>query len=280
MKHMIWAFISVTVALLAGCSQSDYPQDSPEATIASARKMVEAGEAKQLHTLIYAEDENMRALVSRSGKLLGHLEQLAVAISAKFPKEVVQLRTRAQAAAAAGQSTNIVGQFAKNLRSQSRQVRNGPPVGEDRRAFDDAAIRVFADPYAFLRESEGKISSVPLNDDMAALMWEGKPILPPIGLTMKRDDAGKWYFLLPTSAPALAGYMPKSAEQYELAGKLFVVLDKTVMDLTKEVESGRIATIEGVSRRAGEMTFVPAVLVMYAYAKYEKSQTPVKAGGG
>lgn len=273
--HYFLAILTLCLSI-AGCRKADYPQDTPQATIASARKMVESGDAERLHTLVYAEGEEMRGFLKRTSRLLGDLEELGLSIQRKFPEETAKLRASAQEAAAKGKATSLIGQVTSSMRGGNR--RQGPPKGDERKAFDDAALRLFADPYAFLRESEGKLDAVPLNDDMMAVTWNGKPVLQPIGLAMRQDEKGNWCFVLPLEAPGLDRFMPKTKEQFDIFGKLVMVLDKTVVDLRKEVESGRLGSLEAVSRRAGEMTFMPAVLVMYSYVKYSESIKPASGG--
>jgi hypothetical protein len=73
-------------------------------------------------------------------------------------------------------------------------------------------------------------------------------------------------------------FMPKTKEQFEIAGGLVAVLDKVVVDLRDEVRSGQLTTLDAVSRRAGEMTFLPAVLTFYAYSKLRDEQRKADAG--
>jgi hypothetical protein len=264
-KTMLARFLMLMAVVLSlvACGSREPDQSSPESTIASARKLLEKRDAERLHLLIYSEDEEQAKLWRRLGRVLGHLEELSTELAKRYPAEVQELATRAQEAAAKGKTTSLAGLLAKEARKTSR--RRGPPKRDEKSAFDDAIMRVFADPYAFLRESEGRLSTTYLNDDAVALLWDGKPVLPPLGMSMRQNDKGDWCFVMPTSAPVIAGFMPKTKDEYELAGQMLVVFDKVVIDLTKEVESGQHKSLEGVSRRAGEMLFLPAVLVFYAY---------------
>ncbi len=268
---------------LSGCSRTDYGQGTPEETIASASKMVEQGDAEKLPNLIYAENEDMRRLLNTMGRLTGHMEQLATELNTRFPEETAELAKKAEEAAKQGKSTSLIGQLAQQGRRQGaggRRNRNARP-GErqdQREQFDDAITRLFADPYSFLRDNEGRLTTAYLTDDSVALLWDGKPVMQPIGMVMNKAPDGKWYFVLPTNAPGISGFMPKTPEQYKLMGQMIAVLDKVVVDLQQEVASGRHGSLEAVSRRAGEMTFLPAVLTFYAYSQLREEQQ--KAAGG
>jgi hypothetical protein len=61
-------------------------------------------------------------------------------------------------------------------------------------------------------------------------------------------------------------------------GQMVAVLDKVVIDLRKEVASGQHSSLESVSRRAGEMTFLPAVLTFYAYSQLRDEQQKTPGG--
>lgn len=277
-------------AMLPGCEQK-YAQDTPEATIAAARAMIENGDARKLPNLVYAANPDERRLLNTVGRLTGNLETLAKEIATRFPQETAALKERAKQAAAEGKSTSIFAQLASQVRPQAGGRRRGrggggsgavpsptggPPPREERQAFDDAITRLFVDPYAFLDDSQGKLSTQYMTDDQVALLWEGKMVLPPLGMLMRKGEDGKWSFVLPTSAPVLAPFMPKTPEQYKLMGGMVSVLDKVVVDLTKEVQAGQMTSLDAVSRRAGEMTFMPAVLMFYAYGKLRDEQA--KAG--
>lgn len=266
---------------LSGCSREDINQDSPEATILAARQLVETQQAEKLPKLIYAESDDLRKLYNTLGRMLGHAEELAVELQKRFPEDMKELATRAEQQAKEGKPTTLLGQIARQAQRSNpiggNRRRQGPPSPADRQAFNDALTRFFADPYAFLRESEGRLTTVPMTDDLVALQWDKKMILPPIGMVMQRGEDGKWYFVLPTSMGGVRDFMPKTKEQFEIAGGLVAVLDKVVVDLRDEVRGGQLTTLESVSRRAGEMTFLPAVLTFYAYTKLRDEQRKAEA---
>ncbi len=264
---------------MSGCSREEFNQDTPEATILAARQFVETQQAEKLPRLIYAESPELRKFYNTLGRMLGHTEELALEIQQRFPDEIQQLTARAEQQAKEGKPTTLMGQIARQAQrsgaltgNRQRNRRQGPPSTEDRQAFNDALTRFFADPYSVLRESEGNLTTQPMTEDMVALLWDKKMILPPLGMVMQRGEDGKWYFVLPTSMAGVKDFMPKSKEQFEIAGALMAVLDKVVVDLRNEVRGGQLQTLEAVSRRAGEMTFLPAVLTFYAYSKLRDEQ--------
>ncbi len=273
------AILAVLLSVFAsGCSDEAYSQDSPEATIATARMMVERGEARKLGNLIYAENEDERKLYLRFGLFLGNLEKLGSAIGKKFPDEVAELKAKAEEAAAGGKGNALVAQLSSAVRPQGNRRnrnRNQPPADPkaQQEAFADAIKVIFADPYGWLRESESRMTAVYVSDNTAALLWDEKPILPPIGMVMKRDDRdGRWYFVLPTNAPGISGFMPKRPQEFQLWGSLITVFDNTVKDLTKDVESGSIRSLEGVSRAAGEKAFIPVAISFFALSQYQEAK--------
>jgi hypothetical protein len=66
--------------------------------------------------------------------------------------------------------------------------------------------------------------------------------------------------------------MPKTKEQFEIFGGLIKVFDQVVVDLRNDIDEGRLTTLDEVSRAAGEKTFLPAALTVFAYARLTESQ--------
>lgn len=284
-RDRLWARVSVWLflcMLFAGCEdKSKYSQATPEATIATARLMVEEGKAKRLGDLIYAENPEMRAFLSRTGVLLGNLQKLGVAVQQKFPNDVAKLKADLEDAAKKGKSTSLFGQLAQQAMPRGRRPNMDTTKARD--AFDDALKSLLADPYAFLREGEQRLTTEYLTDDSVSLRWDNKPIMAPIGMRMKLGDDGKWYFALPTNIPGASAFLPKTKEEYEILGGLIEVFDNMVVDLIGDVENGRVTSLDSLARSAGEKAFLPAVMVMFAYSKgveqRTKASAPSKTGG-
>lgn len=275
MRHRFWTAAAATALLLIGCDKGP-DRSTPEGTIAAARWAVERGEARRIGDYIFADNEETRRLFRRLGVFLGNVQQLGQTIQEKFPAEVAGLKAAAEQAAAEGKATSLVSQLTSQMRP-GRGRRSGPPAmaGDDsaRQAFDNALKGLFADPYGWVRESEKRLTTTFLTDTSVALLWDEKPILPPIGMVMRRDDKdGRWYFALPTNLPGVSNFMPKTKEQFEIFGGLIKVFDQVVVDLRNDIDEGRLTTLDEVSRAAGEKTFLPAALTVFAYARLTESQ--------
>jgi hypothetical protein len=259
--------IPVAAALLLGLSgcRKSLPRDTPEATIASARQVVMDGRADRLAEFIAADNPDMRAVVNRLGVFLGNVQKLSDAVQQRFPEEVAKLKADAAEAAASGKATGVLAQMA----TQMRGGRRPPPSagGEMRSAFDDALKQFFADPYGWLQDSQGRLTTDYVDDETVAVLWDGKPLFAPLGLTMRQQDDEKWYFVLPTNAPGVSNFMPKTREQYDVFGSIIATFDNVAKDLTRDVQNGRVKSLNDLSRSAGEKTFIPVVMTVFAYSK-------------
>jgi len=275
LRRRCWTAAAATALLLVGCDKGP-DRSTPEGTIAAARWAVERGEARRIGDYIFADNEETRRLFRRLGVFLGNVQRLGQTIQEKFPAEVAALKAAAEQAAAEGKTTSLVSQLTSQMRP-GRGRRSGPPAmaADDsaRQAFDNALKGLFADPYGWVRESEKRLTTTFLTDTSVALLWDEKPILPPIGMVMRRDEKdGRWYFALPTNLPGVSNFMPKTKEQFEIFGGLIKVFDQVVVDLRSDIDEGRLTTLDEVSRAAGEKTFLPAALTVFAYARLTESQ--------
>jgi hypothetical protein len=287
--------ISAVVVTIAGLAflafagtrlllREGYPQDTPEAVLTSARRMVENGHASRLPDLIYAESKPMRDLLNELGAVLGSLQALAREVQRHYPEEIDALRKEADAAAKNGQATSflqkMVGQVAPGGRRNQRG--RGPQLDLDasqqRRTFDNAMKEVFADPYGWLARSEGRLTVQTLTSDTAALMWDGKPVFG-VGLLLK-EDRGKWYLMLPTNLPGMGRILPKSDETWQIMGNLLDVLDNMVKDLTQDVRRGKIKRLDDLAHSAGEKAFIPAAIVLFAYGKAMDEERKAQRAAG
>lgn len=282
------AVLSIAVGVLLGRSarpdESGYSQETPEATLRTARLMVERGQAASLDRLIYAENEEMRKVLRRAGVMFGNLQKLAASIEGKFPQDVAKLKAEIEAAAKEGRSTGLLQQFGQSIaaeRGAGKRTRGrdpGRPAGDERASMDRAIMDLFADPYGWLRDGETRLTTEYLTDESVSLRWDGKAIFPPIGVQMKRSsEDSKWYLALPTGVPVLSRYMPRTTQEYQIWGNLMQVLDNAVIDLRRQVDTGQVKSLEETARKAGENAFVPAAMVFFAYAKAIEERK--KSGG-
>ncbi|MDX2016332.1 MAG: hypothetical protein SFY95_01675 [Planctomycetota bacterium] len=268
---------------LTGCDREPrLSQVTPEETIRTARTLIEQGRAEQVARLIYAENDQMRALYARLGRLLGTAQVLGKEVDRRFPAEVAELRARAEQAAREGKPSNLFSQLASQFGNQgpragaaggtNRQRRSGPPPRAQRDAFDDAITSLLVDPYRFFQESADKVSTTLVDDNTVALLYDNKPVLPPIGLIMKREK-NRWYFVLPTNLPGASNFMPRNEQEYKVFASFIQVFDNALKDLTAEVQSGGVQTLEQLSRKAGEKIAIPAIMVFYAYSQMMEERT-------
>jgi hypothetical protein len=226
----------------------------------------------------------MRRLTNRFGRFLGNVQGLATTVQARFPEEVEKMRAEAQAAAEGNtKAPGFFADLAKEMNRGNQRGRNrraGPPMGgaqgdRMRTSFDALMKQVLADPYAWARQVDGaaeRLTTVPITDTSVALQFDGEPVLAPIGMTMRKADDGKWYFVLPTNLPGVSSFMPKSKEQFQIFGGLIKVFDQVVIDLKADVEAGRISSLDGLAGAAGEKAFVPMAMTFFAYQRLTESQ--------
>ena len=256
-------------SLLGGCEKKTYPQDTPEAAIASARKMLEDGKAEKLADLIYAENPDMRQTLVRVGRLLRDVQNLAASIQTKFPNDVAKIKEQAKSEGVTGLLSQIGG-------NQRRRGRAAADRDRDGAQFDGLIKQVMTDPYAWLQDNSGRLTTAPVNDNLVALLWDQKPILPPLGLGM-RKDGDKWFLVLPTNLPGVSTFMPRSADEYKTFSMLFGILGNAIRDVDKDVKSGKLKTLDEVSRKVGENAFMPVAMFFIAYGKMIESRPKAPA---
>ncbi len=262
--------LALVLAGLTGCDRKGYSQATPEDVIKSARAMVEKGEARKLEQLIYADSPEMRQLIKRVGKLCGSLGQLALQINTSFPKEVEEIKKNANS----GGVAQLMGEFS-NQRNRRMNPIDEPPANDP---FADALKTILADPYGWLRDNSGRLTTIAVDDNTAALMWDGKPMLAPIGMIMKRDQ-GKWYLVLPTNLPMVSQFMPRTPDEYRVMEMLVASLDNALKDVTKDIQTGKLADLTETARATGEKAFPPVAMVMISYSKVLEARKNAASGG-
>jgi hypothetical protein len=281
-------FALVLVLILAGCGDSGYSQKTPEDVLKTAKLMVERGEARKLGGLFYAENEDMRKVLSNFGVLLGNLQKLGVAVSENFPKEMGELKQRAETAAKSGKASSLLNQIAAQATGnsgRSRRANRDPEKArkeqiEREQQFSDSLNVLFADPYGFLTQNAQRLTTVSLTDDMAAILWDGQPMMAPMGMVMRRSSVDqKWYIVPPLNIPGIANYLPQSPQEYKVFGAMIAIINNVIVDLAKDVRDKRITQIEELSKKAGEKAFLPAAMGYVAYGKMieerlKKTQAP------
>lgn len=266
-RALALALTTLFASVLPACDRApSYSQATPTDVIRSAAQMVKDNRADLLPNLLYAENDEMRRLYRALGTFLKHTQELAQSLQTKFPEEVNKLKKQGEEAAKKGQATTLFGQLAL---AQSRS-RRGPPDKSQQEAFNAALKRIFVDPYGSLDDGVERLSTTPINDDVAAIMVDGKPMLAPLGLTMRRvktDDREIWAVVPPLNIPGVANFVPKTKEEFQIWGSLIKTFDNVVVDLTKDVNSGAMKSLDDVSKKAGEKAFIPAAMTVFAYTQ-------------
>ena len=249
-----------------------YDLSSPEAALASARLMIERNDAERLSDLIEASNENERRLLGQVGLTLGHLQDLANAIREEMPEELERYREELEEAAARGEPVT----FFERVAARRGGARERPPDQGGAEMFRGSPVRerinvvlqgMIADPYAWIEDSEARLSFVEVDDDLVALQWDGEPILPPFGVVMRRQDEGQWKFVPPLNLPGIRDAAPRNEDEFLIWGSLVASLDNVLVELTEEVRDGRHATFESVADSTFEKIAIPAVMIMYAYGQ-------------
>lgn len=279
-RHLTGPFIGLLALLgvlfLPACGDRGYSQKTPDDVLKTAKLMVERGEARKLSRLFYADNEDMKKVMHNFGVLLGNLQKLGFAVSENFPRDVAQLKENALTAAKSGKATSFLSQIAAQAgpnAGRTRSTQRDPAKrmqeqSQRERAMGDSLNSLFADPYGFLNDNAGKLTTTPISDDMAAILWDKQPVLPPLGMVMRKDSADdKWYIVPPLNIPGLANYMPQSTQEYKVFGALIAIVNNVLVDLAKDVRDKKITDIDDLSRKAGEKAFMPAAMGYVAYSK-------------
>lgn len=265
------SMVAISAALLTACERkAGYSQKSPEAVVETAVLMVKNGDVQLLPQLIYAESKEGRIVLQRTGQLFKSLSLLAKDLEVKFPKEVGELKAQAEAAAKEGKASSLLGEVMSQVGGQSTQnmARRRPPQpdGAQQEQFQSAMSLLFADPFSMLTGIEKKVSTVPIDNDTVAVLYDGKMVAPPLGLLMRRKD-DRWYVALPSNIPMVQQYLPQNRSEFQIVASLIRVIDNAVIDLRKDVNSGEVQNLEDLSRKTGEKAFIPAMLTFFAYGK-------------
>ena len=264
------AAIGISVVLLRERPYT-YDLSSPERAIASARLMLERGEAERLADLIEASNENERRLYRQLGVVLGHLQDLTVTIREEMPEEIERYRRELEEAAARGEPVTFFDKIAARRRGERRRLPDqggaemfrGSPVRE---RINDLLRGVLADPYAWIEATESRLSFAEIDEDMVALLWDGQ-MIPPLGWVMRRQRDGRWQLVLPLDAPGVRSVAPQTEDEFLIWGSLLASLDNVLLELDQEIRDGRHTSFESVADSTFEKVAIPAVMIMYAYGQ-------------
>ncbi len=274
--------IAVAAALplilgLPGCSDSEkaYSRESPEELFDSAREMLEDGNAERLVELLPEPTDNNRIVYQEAGRMFQALQNLATSIEEAFPKEIAELRADAEAAAMRGDAVNNIQQALTG-----RGKRRGDDAASDDRM--NALIQaLLADPYGWARESKERLTTQYIYDGAEAVMWDGKPILPPVGVVVQEDARdGTWHLVLPTNLPVVSKYLPKTRDELIIWAQVMRVMSNAFDDLVTEIKAGEYISLEGVAAATGEKAFAPLAMVFFAYQNVVRQRLEGPGGKG
>ncbi|QKK08306.1 MAG: hypothetical protein HND58_09005 [Planctomycetota bacterium] len=242
-----------------------YDRSTPDAVLEAAKQMVLNNEAERLTELLYVDVPEMEGVYQRLGSVLGHLQDLAVAINERFPEEVAAMRAKAEEEAKAGRGVGLLQQLGSTV--SSGRSRRGPPAADDENRWNGVLQTIASDPYSWLTEAEGRLSYAWIDDERVAVLWDEKPVFPPFGLVMQQDR-GQWTVVLPLkSIPMASRFLPQTPDEHAIWGAVFQAVDNVVIDLERDVREGRLTSLESLSRATGQKAAPVMAGVMIAYGK-------------
>lgn len=246
--------------VLAGCErEATYPRSTPDELVRSAVGMIKAGEPEKLATLVYADSREMEAMLARLGKLLGNMGALSKAARERWPDEFAKM----QADAASGKGTPLLGA----LLSGSRGRESGAGgQGLDRAQVRAVVNRLFADPYGWLDANAARLTTATTSDDSAVVLLDGEPLIPVVGLPL-RKVGDEWWVSLPVTLPPVSGVWPRSRAEWSILASLVTVIDRAVVEMTADIRAGRLSTLAGLRDRAIDKLVFPAGIAFVAYGR-------------
>jgi len=261
-------FTVLTLVLtIASCDRGEeaiaLDQQTPEGVIESARLAVSEGQAERLSELVHADNERMRRVYDKAGTVLGSLQDLAEAVAEHFPREVGRIERLAAEAGegpARGRRSGLGLGFSPELFQDSDD-----PV-------NDAVQRLLADPYGWLSGEASRLSTTTIDDTRVAVLRDGMPIFPPVGLVIEKRPDDKWYVVLPTHYSWIQRFLPKNEDETRIWLALLQVFDNALIDLRKDIESGRVRTLDRAVEVATQKVMSVAPLVIFAYGKAREAR--------
>lgn len=237
--------------------------DTPERMLTTITGLVEEGEAGRIAELIElappgASEGDLakwQALRVRLGRVLQASWELGEAVRDAYPDEV--------AALADEEGAGSLGALFGGMGGGSRRA-----GGERRGGLDVAAgvMRgVLADPYGSLREGADRIAFTDLADDEVAVLWDGRTVFPPVGLTARRGGDGVWRVVLPTTSLAFARFVPDTEAEFAAYASILATLENLLAELERDVRAGRFAGIDDLADAAVRRAVIPLGMAMAAF---------------
>ncbi|GEM_PF-1719823 len=249
--------------------EKTYPTDTPRAVLDSAAQMLADRRADRLVELVETvppaeagseRDRRMSDLYIRVGRVLRAAQDLHDAVRSEMPEDLETLRAQIAAAEARGESSSLLATLMPGRRGRERSP-------QQREARERLIERLLADPFAGIdnavSENTDRIGIQEIGADSVAITWDGRPVLPPFGLTMRNSGKG-WRVVPPTSLPMVRRFLPDSDAEYQVWGSLLATLESLLDDLGGDVRSGRIRTIDRLTQQAIEDAVIPMGMMMVA----------------
>jgi len=229
--------------------------------IESARSMVTSGRADLLPRLIHTDDASLRRVYDKAGSVLGSLQRLAMSIAERFPREVRRIERLADEA----DSTPRRGSGGLGLGFSPDLFRGSDDP------INDAVGRIMADPYGWLANETESLTVTTIDDSRVAVLRNGRPILPPLGVVIEKQSDDRWAVVLPTHLPMVQRILPKNEEEEQIWLALLQVVQNALDDLREDIETGEVRTLDRAVEVVAQKVMTVAPLVLYAYGKVRDS---------
>jgi hypothetical protein len=267
---VVWAGVRVW-------PEKSYDTDTPMSVVATAGQMLADRRADRLVELIEpvlptetdaARERRMQDLFNRLGRVLAAAQDLHRSVQQAMPGELEKLAADIQAAERRGETTSLLAAFMPERRG--RFSRQNAPATDREAARERALSQILADPFGPLNtavtENIDRVGIAEIGADTVAITWDGRPVLPPFGLTMRRSQDG-WRVVPPTSLPMVRRFLPESDAEFQIWGSLLATVEVLLDDLRTGVDSGRISSVQQLSRQAIEDAVIPIGMVMVALGR-------------
>lgn len=273
-------------ALVLGARQPrQYDVSSPDGLIAAAADMIETGHAERIPELFEIappgdtaiDRERTAELYARLGRVFGALQGLSRTIAEEMPEQLERFRRELASAEADGRASSFLAAIASQRGSRGGSRGSGPfgvgffATNEQRDATVRALGRVLADPYEAFDDASARVSFVTVDDRTSAVLFDGDPVLPPLGLLVRRDDEDRWRIVPPTNAPVaqrlVSRIRPRTEEQYLVFASLLQAVENVILDLDADIRSGRIDSFQELADGFFSKAAIPTAMIVYAYAR-------------
>lgn len=259
--------VGVFAGILLATQRKEYSQATPEDVLQSAIMMVRNGDTDRLSDLIYADNVEYRATLTRLGHLFGTMQGLGKAMAEQFPNEVAAARDRLKSEMEGKGEGIATALMSANPNGPIRfeQPKNEQETRERQQQFNDFTTRLFADPFGWLDSGSARLSVERIADDAAVVEFDQEPLVGGV-LTIRQHD-GRWWFVLPLNLPGVNQYTPQTRNEWAIVASLIKVIDNAMGELRDDVKAGKASSVQKVSELAGEKAFIPAAIVFVMYGK-------------